>query len=130
MGEEKLCKLLNKAEAEAIPGDPPLDTDHRNASNPYLSRYGVALWKQKVLETATMKALTNVRDLVKHIYEESKAHFQGTVYEDNWFFYHDALSLMTATETVEWMQSQGYYKHWVLPENDLNIHIPYFKKVR
>ena len=129
MGMEKLLNILNLAQA-ATEGSCGPDIDHRKATNPYFSRYGASLWKQKVLDTPTMKALVDIQALVEHIYNESKAHFQGTVYEDNWFFYHDALSLMTATETVEWMQSQGYYKHWILPENDLNININYFRKVR
>ena len=129
MTMEKLLGILHTG-AAALDEDVPAETDHRKATNPYFSRYGASLWKQKVLDTPTMKALVDIQALVEHIYNESKAHFQGTVYEDNWFFYHDALSLMTATETVEWMQREGYYKHWILPENDLNIHIPYFRKVR
>ena len=115
---------------EATDGICPPEKDHRKASNPYLSRYGVDSWNQKVRDTPTMKAIVDIEVMVEHIFEESKAHFEGTVYKDNWFFYHDALSLMTAGETVEWMKFKGYYKHWILPQNALNIHIPYFKKVR
>ena len=129
MSMEKWLAIENTA-SQAIVGDCPPDKDHRKANNPYLSLYGVPFWRQKVLETPTMKVLLCIRDLVEHIYKETKAHFVGTVYEDNWFFYHDTLSLMTADETVQWMKDMGYYKHWILPENDLNTHIPYFKKVR
>ena len=126
---EKLLGTLHKG-ASALDEDVPAETDHRKATNPHLSRCGVSLWKQKALDTPTMKALVDIRALVEHIYNESKAHFQGTVHEDNWFFCHDALSLMTATETVEWMQREGCCKHWMLPENDLNVNIAYFRKVR
>ena len=30
------------------------------------------------------------------------------------FFYHDALSQMTAQTTVTWMKQQGYYKRWLI----------------
>eukprot|EP00957_Ditylum_brightwellii_P155666 11850048-Ditylum_brightwellii.AAC.1 len=32
----------------------------------------------------------------------------------------DALSLMTANETIQWMREMGILKHWILPEKNLN----------
>ena len=45
---------------------------------------------------------------------------RGTKFEDNFYFYHDALSLMTAAETRKWMLEIDYEKYWVLPMKDLN----------
>ena len=35
-------------------------------------------------------------------------------------FYHDALSLMTAKDTIQWMKDEDIYKRWLLPVNGLN----------
>ena len=44
---------------------------------------------------------------------------EGTQYENNWYFYHDALSLMTSARTKERMKQKGYYEGWVLPKMKL-----------
>jgi hypothetical protein len=68
-----------------------------------------------------MSAHTCITDLVEHIVVESEKVMQGTKHENDWVFYHDALSLMTATkEKVERMKKQGHYKCWILPENGLH----------
>jgi hypothetical protein len=36
--------------------------------------------------------------------------FKGANREQDWLFYHDALSLLTAHKTVAWMKEKGYYK--------------------
>jgi hypothetical protein len=41
---------------------------------------------------------------------------EGTEQEDDWCFYHDALSLMTAKEMILWMKAKKNYKWWILPE--------------
>ena len=72
-----------------------------------------------------MKAHVCVTKVVQHIIKESAEHFKGTVHEKDWFFYHDALSLMTAADTIAWMKKQifegkTYYDRWVLPLHGLN----------
>lgn len=47
-----------------------------------------------------------------------------------WHFFHDALSLMTSSETKDWMESKGWLKHWTLPHHDLNKHIPHCSNPR
>ena len=54
------------------------------------------------------------------MYTETKKAFEGTTHADIFFFYHDALALMTAKETKQWMNEQGILKHWILPELGLN----------
>ena len=61
-----------------------------------------------------------VTDMIEHIVRESAKVFKGTAQEDDWVFYHDALSLMTAGATIAQMKEKEYYKRWVLPVNDLN----------
>ena len=45
---------------------------------------------------------------------------EGTLYEDNWMFYHDALTQLKCKRTKAWMETKGYLKRWVLPVNGLN----------
>lgn len=116
--------------AEAAPKGPPALIDHRKNKNPYFSRFGKNLWRDEVLKSAIMKTVVNVQDLVEYIVRVSREHFKGTVYEDDWYFYHDALTLMTAVETTDWMKNRGYYKHWILPEFGLNQHLKYYTRVQ
>jgi|Transcript_29455 hypothetical protein len=63
-----------------------------------------------------------------HTRKESANCYKGTVHEDDWFFYHhDALSLITAQETIKWMKEKYYFKHWILPENGLHYRDPDLK---
>jgi hypothetical protein len=48
--------------------------------------------------------------MIKHIVAESALMFKGTKYEDSWVFYHNALSLITAKETVVWMKERGFHE--------------------
>ena len=57
-----------------------------------------------------------VTELVTKMHDRTKNAFIGTTHEDDWFFYHDALSQMTAKKTVEWMKTKGYYKRWLIPQ--------------
>eukprot|EP00957_Ditylum_brightwellii_P032775 2484663-Ditylum_brightwellii.AAC.1 len=80
----------------------PPDGDHQKHTNPYLSKYGER-WKEKIKESkATPEA------------------FEDTIHKDDFLFYHDALSLMTNKESLEWMREKNILKHWILPEEGLN----------
>ena len=59
------------------------------------------------------------------INESSEKMFKGTEHEDNWYFYHDALSLMTSAEYIAWMKDVGYCKRWLLSQLDLLINTTY-----
>jgi hypothetical protein len=70
-----------------------------------------------------------ISEIVEHIVVESARIYEGTENKDDWMFYHDALSLMTAKETVRWMKEKDYLKHWILPmgglhqwDNDLKVY--------
>ena len=67
-----------------------------------------------------MRKYMCITTLVKEIHDSSQAAFVGTKHEDNWFFYHDALSQMTAKSTVKWMKDNNIYKRWLIPQNGCN----------
>jgi hypothetical protein len=110
--------------ADFVEGNAPGALDHRKAANPYQSRYGDN-WEEELENSYYVNKYECITQLVEHIVVGCKKHYEDTEYEDNWFFYHDALSLMTAKETVSWMKEKGYFKHWVLPELGLNKGTPY-----
>ena len=96
----------------------PTKIDHRKAANPYQSRYGDE-WETVLKKSSYFSSQVVITDYIEHIMHESKKVMQGTKYQDDWYFYHDALSLMTSVKTKEWMKSKGYYKHWILAKNNL-----------
>jgi hypothetical protein len=119
----KVLTRLHLLVQGTLAGEPPANAipfDHKKEINPYLSRYGPANWIAKLSKSAFMNKYVSIATLVMHVYTHTKACFAGTQYADNFYFYHDALSLMTAAETVTWMKEQGIHKHWLLPELELN----------
>ncbi|CAB9505297.1 unknown protein [Seminavis robusta] len=117
-----LTKWQVSVQLSAKPGDPPDGNDYRKAENPYQARYGQG-WMSKIKEVSHLSPYCCVTDLVEHIYLKTK-HFYESRHHDfgnNWYFYHDALSLMTAKVTVKWMKEKGYYKHWLLPVLGVNM---------
>ena len=68
-----------------------------------------------------------IRTVVLHIYNESKAFFKGTEFAKDWYFYHDALSLMTKADCRKWMKKEGILKHWILPPKGLNDEFKHYK---
>jgi hypothetical protein len=67
--------------------------------------------------------------VVLHIYNTSKEFFKGTIFEDDWYFYHDTLSLMCHADNRRWMAEQGILKHWILPPKGLNDEFKHYKFV-
>ena len=47
--------------------------------------------------------------MVTHIYKESEKVMKGTDHENDWYFYHNALSMMMSANTIAWMKEVGYY---------------------
>ena len=50
------------------------------------------------------------------------------VHEDDLFIVHDALVLMTAKETIEWMKEKNCFHRWLLPMNGLQDGTPYAER--
>ena len=112
----KKLLALKKVAGNALAGAPPVDLiiDHTKAANPYQSLYGEG-WRRKICETQFMMQYCCITKLVKHIHDETAALFKGTEHKNNWCCYYDALTLMTASTTIKWMEENDYLKRWLLP---------------
>jgi len=72
-----------------------------------------------------MKPFVCITHLVSWIMEESKKIIQDTNHEEEWCFYHDALSLMTAAATLACTEettvdSVTIKKRWLVPQKGVN----------
>ena len=113
-------KKLDKVQTEPVAAETTTaPRDHRTHQNPYHSKWGPIEGEKKIRNCAALNKFCCIKELVIHIVDESKAMFKGTDHENNWFFYHDALSVMTSADTIAWMRGEGYLKHWMLPQNGL-----------
>ena len=70
-----------------------------------------------------------ITDLVQWIASKSRDFYAGTKCEDDWHFYHDALSQLTAAETIKWMKAtiipgteRSIYECWIKPELNEAFH--------
>ena len=61
----------------------------------------------------------------ENIQKYKKYIFQGPVYKNNFFFYHNTLRLMISHSCKDFMIKSGIINHWILPENNLNEHTIY-----
>jgi hypothetical protein len=127
-------KTFRLLASTALPGRPPEIVDFLQFDNPYLAKYGEVEsncepeWKHHIRKCSQMSQYVCVTQLVHHIVTESAKLFVGTEFEESWVFYHDALSLMTGNDTLEWMKDNDYFKRWVLPVNELHQNDPNLKK--
>ena len=106
--------------------------DHRKAENPYLSRYGDT-WSQELKKSSALSPYRPITDLIHHIMKESSRLMSGTSHANDWYIMHDALSLMTAKETKQWMRTQTidgktYFDRWLIPKNNLNKGTAYHER--
>ena len=121
-------KLLQWRDSFAHPGTCPYTViDYRKENNPYKARYGDT-WEEEIRQTKFMRQYCCITELVQHIHDSSKAAFVGTVHENDWYFYHDALKQLTAKSTVEWMKKKDIYKRWLIPQLGLNFGTLYFAR--
>jgi predicted flap endonuclease-1-like 5' DNA nuclease len=119
---KKVLEKFRDSAKNSKGGNQPDDLilDHRQAENPYLSLYGEDEWEDKIKGSVTLAAYISIADMIEFMVGESQRVMEGTHHEDDWFFYHDALSLMTAKETIQWMREKDYLKRWLLPINQLS----------
>ncbi len=87
--EASKCQTRNK----------PRIKDHQKEANPYESKFGLD-WEEHIDKSVTLSQYVCITDMVEHIFLESAKLFKGTKHEHDWSFYHDALSLMTAKDTI------------------------------
>ena len=80
---------------QALPGKPPsYFKDHRKAKNPYISRYGDR-WVDKLKSSTAMSKFCCITYLISFTMNEAEELMKGSVYEDDFYIFHDALVLMT-----------------------------------
>ena len=119
--------IVQKAR-EAIDGPAPAPAvDHRKEPNPYLSLYGDegtdrnhVAWEIAIDADLKKQGQMCVTHQVRHLVSVCKDGFKGTKYEDDWYFFHDALSVMVCKQCQDWMESEGWLKHWILPQHGCN----------
>jgi hypothetical protein len=102
-------------------GHAPAKIDNKKADNPYEFRYGSA-WEDDIQSTKAFKKATCITKMVEHIVTATSEVMKGTVYENDFYFYHDALSQMTCNKTKQMMTTMGHIKPWILPLNDICRH--------
>ena len=73
---------------------PIIKKNHLQHNNPYVSKYG-SRWRTEIKKGTTLKDVVSVKELIDHIYKASFEIMKGTEYEENFFFYHDALTQLT-----------------------------------
>ena len=119
----RLKKLQDLARDCVLHGACPHQViDYTRSTNPYEARYGEE-WLDKIKKSQGMTKFICIKDLILHIDQESAKAFVGTRYEDNYYFYHDALTQMTDRRCVSWMKETGIYSRWVKPELGCNDEI-------
>jgi hypothetical protein len=116
IGFTTLRKIRDKIEISDDPKPDPMVLNHTKAENPYLSKFGEADWKSRVQQSFNVKKYCCVLDLAEYMVAEGYK-----LYPDgNFWFYHDALSLLTSKETRIEMEKRGILRHWILPQLGLN----------
>ena len=98
--------------------------NYKTKANPYQAKYGDK-WKDEIDKCVALSPYVCVTSMIDHIIKESQKIMDGTVYEKSWYFYHDALSLMTSKQSRDWMEKQrmgnkSFLERWLLPMNGMN----------
>ena len=112
-----------QAKENCIESNAPPKIDHWLHPNPYVSKFGDE-WEDKIQKSAAFSHDCIITSYIKHMMHESVRVMEGAQHENSWVIYHDALSLMTAKSTKQWMRSQGWLKRWILPSENLYNHLP------
>ena len=101
----------------ALPGKSmPSIKDNRKSINSYFSRYGER-WVEKLNSSSSISKFCCITDLIRFMMKEAENLMKGSVHEDDFFIVNDALVLMTAKETIEWMKEKNCFHRWFLPMN-------------
>ena len=74
--------------------------DHKEAANPFKSRYGDN-WYDATKKTTYMSNNVNVHNLLIHIAVETAEMMKGTRHEKKGLFKHDPMTLITAAEMID-----------------------------
>ena len=115
IGKKSLLNWRDAALCAKI-GDAPRNVDHTLALNPFQSRYGNN-WRKKC---PGIIGFISINKLIDHMFSEAKRLMANTVHQNDFFVYHDALSLMTGKDSIKYMQEKGYWDRLIRPLNGLN----------
>jgi hypothetical protein len=85
----------------------PAKVDHRLALDPYLAKFGEDGRMREIRKSVFLSSNVCITNIIEHIYKESELLFQGTIHQNNWWFWHNVLSLMTAKDTILWMKENS-----------------------
>ena len=118
IGLKSLNNWCDQAQNSSHGSCPPMK-DHTLSDNPLKSLYGDK-WKQK---SKTCRGFCSINELIDHMFTESEKMFKGTINEDDYAVYHDALSLMTANEPIEYMKRKGYWDRLIRPLFNVTKHL-------
>ena len=118
MSVASLTRYVKFARDNIIETEAPRLVDYRRAANPYKARFGDG-WEAELEKASSLSPFVCITKLIEHMVQATREAFIGTKYEDDFVFYHDALSLMTSKDTKNWMREKGYLKYWILPEQNL-----------
>ena len=80
---------------------------------------------EKLKSSTAMSKLCCITNIIMFMMNEAEKLMKGSVHEDIFFIFHDALVLMTAKETINWMRQNGYLQIWLIPLNGLQYGTPY-----
>lgn len=83
------------------------------------------IYVTKVRKSRECNTFYSINHLVDHMFCEIEKVFKGIVHKFNWIFYHDALSIFIAINTVGYMISKGYMTHLIIPLYGCNKGIDY-----
>jgi predicted flap endonuclease-1-like 5' DNA nuclease len=136
LGRGMSLQMLKQYQAVAstseISAPPDLVTNYRKEENPYLARFGDQSWEKEIDKSITLRSSLCITEYITHMWKHTALAMQGTIHQDDWLVYHDALALMTARSTVKWMtdttgpDGKKYIERWILPELGCNDDIPRF----
>ena len=79
----------------------------------------------KLKYSTEMSKFCCITNLIRFMTNEAENLMKGSVHEEDFYIVHDALVLMTAKETINWMKQKGYLHRWLLPLNGLQDGTPY-----
>ena len=79
----------------------------------------------KLNSSTEMPKFCCITDLIRFRLNEAEKLMKGSVHKDGFYIFHDALVLMTAKETINWMKQKGYLHRWLLLLNGLQDGTPY-----
>ena len=79
----------------------------------------------KLKSSTAMSKFCCITDLIHFMMNEAEKLIKGSVHEDDFYIIHNALVLMTAKETINWMKQKGYLHCLLLLLNGLQDGTPY-----